>query len=265
MNKVKMIFMVVAFVALIGFGGCTSSHMYDHDQFIVGMNVGFPPYEMLDDNGNIVGFDVDVIKRVAQVLGKKLVIKDMAFDSLIVALKQGKIDAIISGMAITQSRLKQLVMVHYQGLPFAQLPLLFWNQIPSGVKTVEDLQKLPNKTVCAQIGTIQDEIISTYTFLDIKHLENVADLIADIKYGKSIATVLEPAVAKMIQKKLPQIKMFMIPLKPGQQGMGDGIGVHKSNIRLIVAITKAVAQLKAAGTLKALEQFWFEENAHVSA
>ena len=171
---------------------------------MVGTNSGFPPFEIVDENGELVGFDVDLARHIAQALGKKLEIKDMSFDALIVALQQGKIDCAIAGISITKSRQQEIALIHYLGKPLTKLPLLFWKEIPANIKNISDLSHYDNKTVCAQAGTIQQEIISGYQGIEVKCLENTADLIMDIKYGKSIAAVLEPKVAYALQAHYPK-------------------------------------------------------------
>ena len=78
---------------------------------VVGMSADYPPYEFTTkENGKTkyVGFEVSLAKQFAKDLGVKLVIKNMDFDSLLVALETGKIDAIISGMNVTAERKKSV-------------------------------------------------------------------------------------------------------------------------------------------------------------
>jgi arginine transport system substrate-binding protein len=235
-----------------------NSQQESSDTLIVGTNSGFPPYEATNDKGEIIGFDIDVAQALAQKLGKKLVVKDLSFDALILALKQGKVDIILAGISITQARQQEIALVHYHGDLLTHLPLLFWKNIPPEIKTLEDFKKYHNKTICAQAGTIQDEIISKQTFLDIKHLENIHDLILDIKCGGSIAALLEPAVATHLQQQCPEIKILSIPLTPQEQTFGNGIGIKKENILLVKKISQAIEALKQTGVIKKLEKFWFK-------
>jgi len=246
--------------AMIIFGSI-KWYMRKEDQsnlFVVGTNSGFPPYEMLDEHGKLIGFDIDLAQQIAQALGKKLEIKDMSFDVLIVALQQGKIDCAIAGISITKAREQVIAFVHYMGQPLTKIPLVFWKEIPAGVKTIADLAQCDNKMVCAQAGTIQQEIISGYSGLDVKNLENIADLIMDIKYGKSIAAVLEPKVAYALQAQYPELQILDIPLTAEQQGFGSGIGINKTNTDLIIKISRIVSTLKSNGTMSRMEAQWFK-------
>lgn len=215
---------------------------------------------MTDDQGKIYGFDVDVAQALADNLGKKLNIVSMSFDALVLGVKQDKVDCIISALSITKKRTEEMVMVHYHGKPLTALPLLFWQTIPEGVTTIEDLEKLPNKTVTAQAGSLQEEVLSHYSCVDHKYLGELPDMMVDLKYGKSIAMVVEPTVAQALQKENSELKSIAIPLKPEEQDFGSGIGIKKENKKFVAQVEKAIAAMKADGTLSAIEKKWFGGN-----
>ncbi len=236
------------------------------DQLVVGTCSGFPPYEVLDNQGQLIGFDIDVASLLAQRMNKKLVFKDMSFDALVLAVKQGKIDMALAGISITKAKLKEVAMVHYQGEPFVSVPLLFWQHIPEGGATIYDLQKLANKTICVQAGNIEEEIMGHYDFLVLKQLEHISDVIMDIKYGKSIAACVDPDVAEALQHEIPELKMLNVPLAPEEQPLGQGICIAKPNIRLVAQVQTIIDQVKHDGTLVVLEKKWFKKGAaHVGA
>lgn len=70
-------------------------------------NAAFPPYEYYE-NGATVGIDVDMARAVADKLGKELVVSDMEFDSIIIAVQSGKADFGAAGMTVTEDRLKNI-------------------------------------------------------------------------------------------------------------------------------------------------------------
>lgn len=69
----------------------------------MGTNAEFPPYEYKEGDA-IVGIDAEIAAAIADILGKKLVIEDMAFDGTIPALQAGKIDFIMAGLTVTEER-----------------------------------------------------------------------------------------------------------------------------------------------------------------
>ena len=77
-------------------------------KLIMGTNAEFAPFEYLDDNGEIVGYDIEIAKEIARAMDCELVIENMAFDSLIAALNSGKVDLVIAGMTANDERRQQV-------------------------------------------------------------------------------------------------------------------------------------------------------------
>lgn len=69
----------------------------------MGTNAEFPPYEYWEGD-SVKGIDAEMAAAIADILGKKLVIEDMAFDATIPALQAGKIDFIMAGLTVTEER-----------------------------------------------------------------------------------------------------------------------------------------------------------------
>jgi len=70
----------------------------------VGFDSGYMPFEMTDQKGRYVGFDMDMAREMAKALGVKFVPINTAWDDIVPSLTTGKFDIIISGMTITQER-----------------------------------------------------------------------------------------------------------------------------------------------------------------
>jgi arginine transport system substrate-binding protein len=231
--------------------GCSKPQ--PNDTLVVGLQADYPPYEFVNEQGNVVGFDVDVAQRIASLMGKKLVIKEMGFDALILSLKTHKIDLIISGMSITSDRLKEIEMVPYQGDKVTELQLLFWKTEGKAI------QELKGKTVVAQSGTFQEEVLHHYTDVKPKFLDSTQELVMEIKYGKSDAALVESAVGKEFQFQFPEIHAVALPLSSAQQAFGNGIGISKDDPQLKEAVEKNVQQLKASGEMDRLKRKWFHD------
>jgi polar amino acid transport system substrate-binding protein len=71
---------------------------------VMGTNAEFEPFEYRNDKNEVVGFDVDMSKKIAEKAAQELKIEDMNFDSLIAALDSGKIDMAVAGMSVTEER-----------------------------------------------------------------------------------------------------------------------------------------------------------------
>lgn len=74
----------------------------------MGTNATFPPYEMVDDQNNVIGIDADIAAAVAEKLGMELEIINMEFDSLIPALAADQVDLVLAGMTVDPERAEQV-------------------------------------------------------------------------------------------------------------------------------------------------------------
>lgn len=128
MRKKLMVLAVAAMSAMVVLTGCgtkdskstTSNGESNDNVFRVGMEAGYAPFnwtQINDSNGGVPidgsaeyagGYDVEIAKKIADGLGKELVIVKTEWDGLVPALTSGKIDAIIAGMSPTEERKKTI-------------------------------------------------------------------------------------------------------------------------------------------------------------
>lgn len=246
---------VLGTILLKPFHTAEKSH---HETLVIGLQSGYPPFEFMDADGEVVGFDIDIAELLAKKLNKILVVHDMEFDGEILSLKQGKIDLILSGMDITPSRLKEIAMIPYHGQAMTALSLIFWQEIPEGVHSIEDIKALPNPTISAQSGSTSETYLNQIHGVQIKTFDGALSPLLDVKYGKSAANLVEPSVAEYLQKKHAEIKIVNIPLSEEYIILGCGIGVKKENKELCHQIQEAIQELKTSGELQQLEDKWFK-------
>ncbi|MBS0615042.1 MAG: transporter substrate-binding domain-containing protein [Verrucomicrobia bacterium] len=225
----------------------------DEDALVIGLQSGYPPFEFRDAAGEIVGFDVELGKRIAQELGKKAVFHDMEFDGEILSLQQGKIDLILSGMNITSTRLQEISMVPYHGESVTSLTLLFWKKVPEGVSKLEDISGV----IAVETGSIAENYLKKIPGLQLKTFVGSLEPLIDVKYGKSAACVVQPDVGAFLLKEHPDFVALSIPLPPEEHVLGFGIGVSKENTQLLEQVSSIVADLKQTGELQQLEKEWF--------
>lgn len=225
--------------------------------FVVGTTSGYAPYVSLDAQGKYEGFDIDLAELLAKKLNKKLVLKDLgSMPSLMLALKQGKIDTLIWAVSITEDRLKNIEMVYYQGDKMIEMPFLFWNKIPEGITSIADLGKDSKKAVCAEAGSFQEDVLKKFSGVNIKNVDKITDAIMEIKFGKSFSTTVDPSLLPRFQAQYPEIKVLNLPLPTSAQSLGNGIGISKSNQELAAQVRKAVDELIAEGKIAELEKKW---------
>src|ERR1700733_12765518 len=138
----------------------------DDDTLIVGMMSGWAPFMSITANGSYEGFDVDITQELARRMNKKIIIQDMgSLAPCFIALEQNKIDMIISGLDITEKRLQQLNMIYYAGDDVTSYDLLFWKQIPEGIKTIQDLKNYPNPVIIVEPGDSPEKYLDQFDFI----------------------------------------------------------------------------------------------------
>ena len=159
------LFMFVIAIMLVACGGEDSSNDADNandsqeattddsEKLVVrvGTSPTYPPFES-EENGELVGFDIDLIKKIAEVEDFEVEFVSMQFDGLIPALKNGQVDMLVGAITITEERLQAVDFsnAYYRsGLSVLTLP-------DSGIKGYEDLE---GKLVGIQKGT------SSYNYL----------------------------------------------------------------------------------------------------
>lgn len=260
MKKIITLVLLCAFT--IVFGACTKGCKTEPDKEVlnIGTNANFPPYETIDKNGKLVGFDIDVGNAIGEVLNRKVVWKEFDFDALILALNKGQIDIILSGLSITESRQKEIAMIPYQGEPLTDISLLFWQQIPSSVTSFFDLKQYSldkHLAVSVQAGHFLEDFLRGQG-IPVKALVGPPEQILDIKYKKSLAAAVDSTVGNKLAQEHEGIKNLILPLPKDKWDLGNGIGIKKSRAKLIEDIKGAVDKLKENGTLTKLKEQWFK-------
>ena len=101
MKKKYLILILIGIVFLIS--GCTLKK----EKLVLATEAGFAPYEYYE-NGKITGVDIDIAREIADELNMDLVIKDVAFDSIITEVKTDKSDIGAAGISYTEERAKEV-------------------------------------------------------------------------------------------------------------------------------------------------------------
>ncbi len=233
---------------------------------LVGTNSGYPPYEVLDAHGELVGFDIDLARHIGKKLNRRVVFNDMAFDALIVSLQQKKVDLVLAGLDITPKNKQEVDFVPYTPAEeIAKLSLLFWQKVPGDVTSFEDLPRLFDQAIiCVQSGTSYVPLLEQIPGISPKVLTSMSDLIMDVKYKKSHACVFESAVAHAIAQEHPEFVVVDVNLPVGFVYEGTGIAIAKDRTDLYRDVDGAMQELHADGTIKALRERWFARSGGAS-
>lgn len=248
---------LVGAISFIFINNIVDKSKKNNDQLIVGTASGYAPFVSLNAQGEYEGFDIDVARELAQRMKKELVIKDCgSMVPLMLSLQNGSTDLLIWALEINKARLAQMAMIQYQGGNITTYPLIFWKEIPQGVTAIEDLQNKQNAVVCFEPGSSQDRFLNKFNFITKKPLEKITDIILDLKYGKSLAALIDPSLLKTLVQKNPEIKVLQVPLDQDYMSYGNGICIKKENTALQQQAQSIIKAMKDDGTLKKLEEKW---------
>ena len=216
----------------------------------VGANVGNVPWEFQNEAGEIVGFEVELVKEAAKRMGYDDVqIENIPFNGLFSAVQSGRIDAAISSITITKKRLESVT--------FAQ-PYYDSDQSLSVLKSsgIETLKGLDGKTVGVDTGSTGDiwatEHQAEYGIGEIRRFEGLSPAMLDLAAGRIDGYISDiPAVAYYIKDK-PQYAVVE-RIKTGEQ---YSVMCAKDS-PLATEATKAIGEMKKDGFISQLHEKWF--------
>ena len=129
------------------------AYIQEKGTFILGLDDSFPPMGFRDENNEIVGFDIDVAKVVAEKLGVEFVAQPISWDAKEMELNSKNIDCIWNGMSITPAREESMAMT----FPYLNNQMVFYVKADSGIATLEDLA---GKTIAVQNGSYAEELLN---------------------------------------------------------------------------------------------------------
>jgi ABC-type amino acid transport substrate-binding protein len=102
-------FIIMASLLLTGCGAGAGSHLEKIQEagvIKVGTSADYPPFEYVDEQGNKVGFDIELMQEIANRMGVELEWVDMPFDSLIAGVQEGKISVRMLSRSPRASRVR---------------------------------------------------------------------------------------------------------------------------------------------------------------
>ncbi|EMO9569026.1 TPA: ABC transporter permease subunit [Staphylococcus aureus] len=212
----------------------------------VGLSADYAPMEFehtVNGKTEYAGVDIDLAKKIAKDNNLKLKIVNMSFDSLLGALKTGKIDIIISGMTSTPERKKQV--------DFSDSYMMTKNIMlvkKDKVNEYKDIKDFNNKKIGAQKGTEQEKIAQTeIENASITSLSRLPDVILALKSGKVEGAVVEKPVAEAYLKQNP--KLGISNVKFNEEEKDTVIAVPKDSPKLLSQINKTIKEVKDKGLI----------------
>lgn len=223
------------FICLIVMVGCGKK---DDNKLVMVTEAGFAPYEYYE-NGEIVGVDVDIAREIAKELGKELVIKDIAFDSIINEVRTGKADIGAAGISYSDERAKKVdFSINYS---VSKQVVIVKND--SFINSINDIN---DKKIAVQLGSVADTYVTkNYKNAEIVRQKKYLAAIEDLKVGKVDLVVMDELPAKEIIEKNSGIKILDGELTSDSYGMI----VKKGNTELLETVNKVLNRLSSDGSI----------------
>lgn len=205
-------------------------------------DAAYPPMQYMNEQKEIVGFEVDVIKAAAEKAGFKAEFKNVAWDGIFAGLASKKYDAISSSVSITEERKATM--------DFSD-PIMSIEQMLVVAKDSKatDLAALKGKSIGAQIGTTSYLVIKDEKgFKAIKTYDEVGLAMEDLVKGSIQAVVADSPVAVDYTTKKHADKIKIAGVLKSDKVENIGIAVLKGNKEVIDLVNKGLAAIKADGT-----------------
>lgn len=251
-KRLNCVGLACLFGAVLFLSSCSSERK--NGVLIVGTEATYPPFEMTDDSGNIVGFDIELIAAIAADQGLTLEFRDMDFDSLIPGLQAGNIDIVASGMSITDARKKQ---VHFTD-PYIEAGLVVAvAKSRQGISGVDDLAGL---RVAVQQGTTgaskAEELKKKGKIGSLKYFPNVSVAMMELLNGGADAIINDKPVTQAFVVKNPdKIKIVGGTLVSDKYGFA----VSLANEELLGKLNLGLKNVLENGDLDTLVERYFED------
>lgn len=232
-NMIKFLIVLLTLTFIV-----TGCHKQEKDKLVLVTEAGFAPYEYYS-NGQIIGVDIDIAREIAKYLDKELVIKDVAFDSIINEIKTNKSDIGAAGISYTEERAKEVSFtINYA----SSKQVIIVNKDSS----ITDSNTLQGK-VAVQLGTTADTYLTeNYPNITIIREKKFLAAIQDLKDKKVDAVVMDELPAK----KLVTDDMIILqqPLVVDNYGMV----VSFYNQELLEACNNVIEKMKNNGEIDTL-------------
>lgn len=216
----------------------------------VGTEATFVPFETVDEKTNeVIGFDVDLMKAIGDIIGYEIQFYNMGWDGLIPSLLNGNIDVIAAGMTIKEDRAK---VVNFSDPYFESVLTIVVRKDNNTIKGFEDLE---NKTIAVQLNTTGDFVAEEIAGARIARYNTAPEALQNVAMNAAHASIIDLPVAETYLAKNPNA-----PLKHlGAIAMNEffGLALRKQDTDLLKQINAALAQIRADGTYQQIMDKWF--------
>lgn len=269
----KILFALVGAAAL---AGMTVAADAQQRQIRIASEGAYRPWNFTDASGQLIGFEMDLARDLCRRMNAACTIVAQDWDGIIPALQQGRYDAIMAGMSITDRRLETInfagpyasdatVFSALRSSPFAQIGVgegLDMAEISAEERrTIEDLAgRLRGRTVGVQVSTIQQQFLEQLMpGVNVRTYDATDNVFLDLAAGRIDAALVDRAATNAFTSS-PQgqnVTVFGPAFTRGVLGRGVGVGLRKADTQLLNDFNAAIQAARADGTIARLSQQWF--------
>lgn len=236
--------------------GCGNQKVSTND-FVVGLDDTFAPMGFKNDEGEIVGFDVDLAREVAKRLDKDVTFQNIDWDLKESELNNGSIDCIWNGYSVTEKR-KEKVLFSNSYLDNKQIVITLKD---SGIRRLDDLK---GKVVSVQKNSSAYEAVSkNQDFVSgLKNKELVQfdtnnDCFMDLESKRSDAIVVDETLARYYMKQQSSNIYQVLDEDFGKEEYA--IGFRKDDQEFVNQVNDVMDDMKEDGTFQIIKDKWFQE------
>ncbi|WP_082684159.1 glutamine ABC transporter substrate-binding protein [Lentibacillus amyloliquefaciens] len=220
------------------------------DSYVVATDSSFVPFEFKED-GEYVGFDIDLINAIADEAGFDIELEVTNFDGIIPGLQTGSFDIAIAGISITEERAEK---IDYSD-PYYESGLAIG--VPEENEDIQGIEDLEGKTIATRLGSTSASYIEeNIDNADPSQFEQLDQAYLAVENGSADAVLYDA----------PNVNYYIQTTGDGLKVVGDlyqaedyGIAISKGQEELVTAINDALATLKENGTYDEIYAKWFGE------
>ncbi len=214
----------------------------------------FVPWAMRNKEGALIGYEIDVGKRLAADLGVKHEPVPTAWDGIIPALLAGTFDVIIGGMTVTPARSESVDFT--EAYSFSGVHFVASKKTAPGLTKVEQFNR-PDFTVVARRGTNAVPVVQqTLPLATLRQFDDDAQALQELLNGNAMAwftSTPKPAFAAVDNPDA-----LYLPVEKAIVAQRDAMAVRKGDAASIKVLNEWIAARKADGFLAERFHYWFE-------
>lgn len=228
-------------------------------KMVVGLDDNYPPAGFRDENGELVGVDIDLAKEAAKRLGVEAVFQPVIWDAVLMNLKNGDIDLIWNALGITPEREKEIAFTD----PYMIDKNIIVVNADSPIKSKADLA---GKVIGLQLGSTAEPAVTNdpigAEIKEIKKFESPTQALLDMQAGRIDAVVTNEMNGRfLITQENAADKFYILTEEEGYFGEEPyGVGVRKEDKAFLAELNRVLNEMKADGTAAEISKKWFGED-----